>query len=169
MEREFLIIKVSKIAKDAWDNWQGRKGISEALEIAEQAWIGREEVNDMSVETLVSVDEAVRAVARQPFAGQVGEKVYVSKRPTADGLGQIVGLTAVWEGAARLAGDDAVRCVVLTSNPERWDLGSAISLTVSRGKGELIEVNYRPGETFQLDPRRARLVNTILGNIARGL
>lgn len=125
----------------------------------------------MTTERLVSAEDAVQLVAAHPRVGQVAESVYIGRQPASSGEGQVVDLTAVWEGAAQLAEDPSVRCVVLERNPNRVDLKNAVSLRIGQDLGTPLgirtsEIVYRGGVAEGGEPA---LAQTILRNIARAL
>lgn len=119
-----------------------------------------------------SVEQALGVVASLPVGQLLGkEGIYIGRQPGLDG-GQVVDLTAVGNGAVLLTESPTAECVFLQQNPNLWGLEDAVTLTISIANGtgrEKIQVVSRPGEVPQLDPSRARLVNTVLGNIVTRL
>lgn len=152
MAKEFEIVKeASAIAKEAWNKWEQVKSMV------------------ATPEARISAEEAIEAVTAYPHVGEVEEGIYIGKQ-RADNGGQVVELTAVWQGAARLAGGDTtIIGIILLKNPNHRDLQNAVSLTIYRHGDDPVEVVYRPGETPQLDSNRARLVNIVLENIVTRL
>ena len=120
-------------------------------------------------------ERAIGVIAFHPWTGQIAEKVYTARRPifddNGDNKGTQVSLTAVWEGAARLAENPAVRCIVLERNPNRRGLENAISLRIDlvngRGSERLDYVFSREGVVPIIGKGRKRLVQTVLGNITK--
>ena len=145
--------------------------VQEASKIARQAWNKWGEVNYMvaTPEARVTIEQAIGVVANHPHVGQVAEGIYVGRQSAANGIDNVVDLTAVWEGASRLAGDPAVRGILLEKNSNRWDLRGAIALTIHRDGSDPVKLVYRTGEIPQLDVNRTRLVDTVLGNIVQEL
>lgn len=115
------------------------------------------------------ITQAMELVTNCPRVGQVSERVYIGRQPSADRRDEVVDLTAVWEGAGGLAKDPAVRCIVLGRNPNLSHLAGATVLRIDRetpeGDSESFDITDRLGEQPILDPNRARLAHTVLGNI----
>jgi len=134
-----------------------------------------------SVEVLA--EQAIGVVASYPWSGQIVEQVYTARRPIFDNganNGTQVSLTAVWEGAEKLAGDPAVRCIVLERNPYREGLKNAVLLRIdqvnSKGstrfdfvfrKGVEPTIINKKGVEASIGRNRRRLALTVLGNIAQ--
>lgn len=139
--------------------------LKQASEIAEQAWSRWDEARAIPH----CVEKAIQTVAAHPRVGQVEKGIYIGRQPAPNG-DQAVFLTAVWDGAARLAQDPTVRCVTLERNPNIQGLEDATCLTIEGPSGEgLNKLICRAGEILQSDASKAGLVCTVLGNIAREL
>ncbi len=119
----------------------------------------------------VLAEQAIGVVASLPWHGQITDKVYTGKRSVSDGKDQI-GLTAVWEGAGKLAGDPAVRCIVLEKNPNRRGLEDAVLLRVDsvdgKGSKRFSRVFLKAGVVPRIDDEGEEpLFRTILGNFTK--
>ena len=116
-------------------------------------------------------DKAIELVAALPRTGQIAKDVYISKHPTSDGRDKVVKLTAVREGAARLAEDASVQSISLVRNPniivhpKRGWAGADI-LRVAFVSGEGLELPYIAEATPNIPEDRRGLVQTVLGNIS---
>lgn len=125
----------------------------------------------MARESLISAEEAVQLVEKYPRVGQVAKNIYVGRQRTSFGEGQLVNLTAVWEGAERLSGDPTVRCIVLERNPNIRGREDAVTLRIGQDLAGIVgiqtsEIVYRRGIACDGE---SDLTRTILGNIAREL
>ncbi|MBI2338181.1 hypothetical protein HYU95_03260 [Candidatus Daviesbacteria bacterium] len=121
-----------------------------------------------------SAGRAIDAVEALPRGGQVAEEVYVGKHPLLDAhlqeVGRVVGLTALGKGAARLAGNEGIRCIILEKNGGLRNFKGAIFLAIDQGNqkgGERKNYIFEPGKELDIPDGERRLVQTVLENIAQ--
>ena len=162
--------KPDAVANAAWN----RNIHTQAKKVAAAAWSKGKEVFHLTAireKVPVEVLEAVKVVSEHPLrVGQPAKEVYIANFPASRG-GDVINLTAVWDGAARLAENPSVRLVSLELNPNIVGKENATVLTVHRAEGRDIEqsrVIYREGATI-VQGDALDLAPTIFANIVKEL